>query len=149
MMLRAVHPDDLPFFFEHQKDPVAAQLAACIPREPAAFLAHWHDHVLGNPDTLVRTIVWDGQVAGNIESWNLQGRRLVGYWIGREFWGKGLATRALAGFVELDAVRPLHAWVATHNVASKRVLEKCGFLTVTGSEHVGEDGVAEVLFELS
>ena len=105
--------------------------------------------MLGSPETLVRTIVWDGQVAGNIESWNLQGRRLVGYWIGREFWGKGIASRALAAFLELDAVRPLHAWVATHNVASKRVLEKCGFLTVTGSEHVGEDGVAEVLFELS
>ena len=38
----------------------------------------------------------DGAVAATSE---LGGRRtqLVGYWIGREFWGRGLATRALAG----------------------------------------------------
>ena len=32
---------------------------------------------------------------GNIGCWEQEGRRPVGYWIGREFWGKGLATRAL------------------------------------------------------
>ena len=40
--------------------------------------------------------------------------------------------------------RPLHAWVATSNVASIRVLEKCGFVRV-GSH---ENDVEELLFEL-
>ena len=41
------------------------------------------------------------------------GKRLVGYWIGREFWGKGLATKALAELLAEVTARPLHAYVAT------------------------------------
>ena len=33
------------------------------------------------------------------EIWEQDGRRLIGYWVGMEFWGRGLATRALAEFV--------------------------------------------------
>lgn len=40
--------------------------------------------------------------------------------------------------------RPLHAWVATRNVASIRVLEKCGFVRV-GSQ---TNDIEELLFEL-
>ena len=72
------------------------------------------------------------------------GAGLVGYWIGREFWGKGLATRALQELTGEVTQRPLHAWVATSNVASIRVLEKCGFVRV-GSQ---ENDVEELLFEL-
>jgi RimJ/RimL family protein N-acetyltransferase len=61
------------------------------------------------------------------------GEREVGYWIGREFWGRGIATLALAGFLRLEERRPLHARVVRHNVASIKVLEKCGF-RVTGEE---------------
>jgi RimJ/RimL family protein N-acetyltransferase len=74
------------------------------------------------------------------------GQREVGYWIGSEYWGKGIATRALAAFLEHDRTRPLHARVAKHNVASVRVLEKCGF-TVIG-EGTGDDGVEELVLEL-
>jgi RimJ/RimL family protein N-acetyltransferase len=84
-------------------------------------------------------------VAGNVGCWEQDGQRLVGYWVGREFWGKGLATRALAEFVEEVTARPLHAWVATSNLGSIRVLEKCGFVTI-GSRTTD---VEELLFELS
>ncbi|MFN8426694.1 MAG: GNAT family N-acetyltransferase [Anaerolineales bacterium] len=30
--------------------------------------------------------------AGSIGSWDMEGKREVGYWIGKEFWGKGIAT---------------------------------------------------------
>jgi RimJ/RimL family protein N-acetyltransferase len=48
----------------------------------------------------------------------------------------------------LDVVdaRPLHAYVAKGNVASMRVLEKCGFVKV--GEHTGDDGIEELLLEL-
>ena len=42
--------------------------------------------------------------------------------------------------------RPLHAYVAKCNVASIRVLEKCGFVEV--GEHAGDDGIEELLLEL-
>jgi RimJ/RimL family protein N-acetyltransferase len=74
----------------------------------------------------------------------------VSYWIGREFWGRGVATAALAALVAEVKERPLHALVAEHNVGSIRVLEKCGF--VLSPEHdpsiPGEDGVREVLYAL-
>ena len=74
-----------------------------------------------------QAIVVGGQVAGNVVSFTLGGERLVGYWLGREFWGQGIATRALAAYLALETARPLHARVAKANVASRRVLEKCGF----------------------
>ena len=96
-------------------------------RDREAFDAHW-ERVLGDPALTSKTIVFEGQVAGNIGSWEHDGRRLVGYWLGREFWGKGLATKALAELVdELDR-RPIYAYVAKTNVGSIRVLEKCGFV---------------------
>lgn len=125
--LRPVAPDDLPIFFEHQLDPDATHMAAFPSRDRAAFDAHWAGNVLGNPTGFTRTILVNGKVAGNIGSWTDNGVRLVGYWLGRAYWGRGVATRALAAFLHEVGERPLHAHVATHNVGSIRVLEKCGF----------------------
>ena len=55
----------------------------------------------------------------------------VGYWLGREFWGRGLATetvRALTdyAFATYDLAR-IYALVFAWNPASARVLEKTGF----------------------
>ena len=125
--LRNVAPDDLPIFFEQQLDVDASRMAGFPSRDRAAFDAHWAKNILGNPAAVTQTILVDGEVAGNIGSWPQDGVRLVGYWIGKEYWGKGVATQALAGFLHLVTVRPLHAHVAKHNRASIRVLEKCGF----------------------
>jgi RimJ/RimL family protein N-acetyltransferase len=149
-MLRDVIEADLPIFFEHQRDPVAARMAAFVPREHEAFMAHWHDRVLGNPANAAKTVVVDGRAVGHVASWEQDGKRLVGYWIGREHWGQGIATRALMEFLAHEATRPLHAWVAEDNVASIRVLEKCGFRRdAAAAPHPGDDGVVEVLMVLA
>ena len=70
-----------------------------------------------------------------------QGRRLVGYWIDGS---SGPALRHARFRATGEVPRPLHAWVATSNVASIRVLEKCGFVRV-GSP---KNDVEELLFEL-
>jgi RimJ/RimL family protein N-acetyltransferase len=145
--LRDVSDEDLPIFFEHQRDPDALRMAAFSSRERDAFLTHWRTKVL-RPENVARTILVDGVVAGYVSSWDQDARRLVGYWVGREHWGKGIATRALAEFLVLEPTRPLHAWVALHNVGSIRVLEKCGFRTVAQSKPEHEGGVAEVLMSL-
>jgi RimJ/RimL family protein N-acetyltransferase len=126
-LLRDVVDSDLPVFFEHQRDPEATRMADFPARDREAFDAHW-ERMLGDESLYKKTIVFEGQVAGNIGSWEQDGRRLVGYWIGREFWGKGLATKALAELVDELGRRPLYAYVAPTNVASIRVLEKCGFV---------------------
>src|SRR4051794_41770527 len=100
---------------------------ALVPaREREAFDAHWKS-LLANDDVIVMAIEDDGRVAGNVLSWTLDGRRVVGYWLGREFWGRGLATKAVGEFVELLATRPLHAWGATGNGGSRRGLGEGGF----------------------
>ena len=147
--LRDIEPSDLPTFYEHQLDDDATRMAAFPARDRAAFDAHWATNILGNPAAINQTIVVDGQVAGNIGSWPQDGVRLVGYWIGKEYWGKGVATRALAAFVHVVTERPLYAHVAKHNVGSIRVLEKCGF-TVEREENgaVAGEGVTELVLVL-
>jgi len=147
MILREVTEEDLPIFFEHQRDAVALRMAAFPSRERDAFLTHWRTKVLRS-ENVTRTIDVDGLVVGYIGSWEQDGKRLVAYWIGREHWGKGIASRALSEFLVLVAIRPLHAWVAAHNVGSIRVLEKCGFRAVAQEDPPHADGVAEVLMRL-
>lgn len=134
--LRSVTEDDLPILFEQQRDPIANTMADFPAREREAFFAHWRDKVLSNPNGTARTILCDSVVAGNIVSWMHEDKREVGYWLGRKFWGKGIATRALAVFLAIDTTRPLHAFVVHHNLGSIRVLQKCGF-TIIGSDAEG------------
>jgi RimJ/RimL family protein N-acetyltransferase len=150
-VLRNVVETDLDAFYEHQRDPRATEMALFPARDREAFDAHWR-RLLANDALYVRTIVHEGEPAGNVLCWEDDGRRLVGYWVGPEFWGKGLATRGLAELVHEVPERPLHAWVATSNVASIRVLEKCGFVRVGAKtehdERLGQD-VELLLVELA
>ncbi|HET9672049.1 MAG TPA: GNAT family N-acetyltransferase [Actinomycetota bacterium] len=95
---------------------------------------------------MARAIVADGEVAGNVGSWDGDGKRLLGYWVGREHWGRGIATAAVAAFLEIDRTRPIHAFVAVTNVGSIRVLEKCGFARV--DSRFADDGVEERVYRL-
>lgn len=129
LQIRAIQETDLPIFFEQQRDPLANQMAAFPARDKDAFMAHWAK-IMKDDKILLRTILFKGRVAGNLVSFVLSGPREVGYWLGREFWGKGIATRALLAFLPEIEERPLYAHVAKHNIASRRVLEKCGFKLV-------------------
>jgi RimJ/RimL family protein N-acetyltransferase len=148
--LRDVTEDDLPIFYEQQADPEANAMAAFPARDREALTEHWLK-VLADDSVSKKTVLFDGHVAGNIVRFEQSGQPLVGYWIGRSYWGKGIATRALSEFLRQVAARPLYARVAKHNVASIRVLEKCGF-TVAGEERApsgaGEDEVEELVMRL-
>jgi RimJ/RimL family protein N-acetyltransferase len=59
-------------------------------------------------------------------------RAEVGYWLAKPFWGRGIVTAVVQrvcrhAFVEFGLVKII-AHVVTHNSASARVLEKCGFV---------------------
>ncbi len=140
MLLRDVEETDLPILFEHQLDPEATAMAAFPAREQEAFMTHWA-RILGDETVVTKTIDLDGCVAGSVVSFEHSGRREVGYWLGRQYWGRGVATRALAELLSLLEERPLYAYVARHNVGSRRVLEKCGFA-------VCEEDAEGFLFEL-
>jgi RimJ/RimL family protein N-acetyltransferase len=131
--LRPVVESDFTAFYEQQADPVAVAMAAFPARERVPHDEHWRRSLAQEP-TFARTIVVDGEVAGHVVSFLRDGVGdvEVGYWLARSMWGRGVATAALAAFLEEEPRRPLTAGVATHNTASRRVLEKCGFV-VTGT----------------
>ncbi|MDH3493393.1 MAG: GNAT family N-acetyltransferase [Acidobacteriota bacterium] len=129
--LRKVRESDLPIFFEQQNDPAAHEMVGVTSHAPddrEAYFEKW-ERILPDKNITKRTILYNGDVAGVIncffapwsEEWE------VGYWIGREFWGLGIASGALRLFLEIEERRPLHATASTHNKASVAVLEKCGF----------------------
>ena len=149
--LRSVEDRDIDVFFDHQADPEAAEMAAVPVRDKDQFATHW-TKVRADDTAVVRTIVADGMVAGNIGSWQDDGQQLIGYRVGRECWGRGVATQALALFVDEVSARPLYAHVAVHNVRSIRVLDKCGFRRDRGEEAKApapDDGIEELIFVLN
>ncbi len=95
-------------------------------------MAHW-SRILADESVQLKAILFNGEVAGNIVCFEQLGEREVGYWLGKEYWGKGIATKALEGFLKEIKIRPLYAHVAKHNIGSRRVLEKCGF-TIAGED---------------
>jgi RimJ/RimL family protein N-acetyltransferase len=135
VLLREVQDSDLPIFYEQQLNPEATQMADFPARDREAFMAHWAK-IRRDKNNFMRTILYNGQVAGNILSWPQEDKQEVGYWLGKEFWGKGIATLALAQLLNIISTRPLYAYVARRNLASRRVLEKCDF-TQYGEDEAG------------
>ncbi|MDX1437470.1 MAG: GNAT family N-acetyltransferase [Anaerolineales bacterium] len=127
--LRETRQNDLPAFFSQQLDPDANHMAAFIRKNHTdrdLFMAHWQKITKDN-GVYVQTILLNDRIAGYVLCHDWFGDPEVGYWIGKEFWGRGVATRALKLFLGQVKTRPLYAHAAKDNLGSLRVLEKCGF----------------------
>lgn len=151
--LREVEAPDLDTLFAHQLDPEANRMAAFVHEDPTdrvAFDTHWR-RILHAPGIVNRTIVADGQIAGHIACFPGDGGLEVTYWLGRAFWGKGIATRALAALLRTIDDRPIFGRAASDNVGSIRVLQKCGFEIVgtdSGFAHGRGAETEEVILRL-
>jgi len=147
--LRELTENDLPILFRHQIDEEATRMAAFPSRDLESFLRHWRK-VLADDTGLKRCIVVDGEVAGHVVSWSSDDGRVIGYWLGREFWGRGVATDSVEAFLRIETKRPLHAVVAKHNIGSIRVLGRNGFVAIAErfSDSHGET-IEEIVFELT
>jgi len=153
VVLRELIEADLPTIFEQQLDPDANYMAAFTSRDPAyrtAFDAHWAK-ILKDDTIFKRTILFQGQIAGQLGCWQQSGERELGYWIGKQYWGKGIATKALSLFLLEFTVRPIYARAVKDNVGSIRVLQKCGF-TISGEDkgfaNARSKEVEEFIFKL-
>ncbi|MEY2484944.1 MAG: hypothetical protein QOH39_592 [Verrucomicrobiota bacterium] len=149
--LRDVIESDLSIFYEDQLDEEANRMVVFTPRDKDAFHQHWQK-IMADQTLKKQTIVWNGEVAGNVVAFNAaDGGREIGYWIGKKYWGKGIATRAVADFLRYETARPLSAHIAKHNKGSIRVLEKCGF-TLVGEDKefakAGEKTIAGVVMRI-
>ncbi|MGP4072901.1 GNAT family N-acetyltransferase [Piscibacillus sp. B03] len=152
--LRDIQQEDLPIFFEHQKDPVSSHMAAFTSKDPTdwgLFSNHWN-RILTDNNIIKKSIIHENQIVGHVISFEMFGDREVTYWINREDWGKGIATVALKQFLNLDPTRPLYARAAKDNIGSRRVLEKCGFTIIdedSGFANARDMEVEEFVFMLS
>ncbi len=152
-MLREIEDRDLSVLFEHSTDRDAIRMAAFTSADPddrPGFERRWA-RLRSDDSTTNRVVEVDGRVAGHIASFDLEGHREVTYWIGREDWGRGIATRALQAFLQVETSRPLYARAASDNAASIRVLTKCGFLIVgegRGFAHGRGEETDEVVLRL-
>ena len=107
--LREVRDEDLPVLFEQWADPVAAHMAAFTAPDHMdrdAFTRRWA-RLRADATLITRAIVVEDEVTGTIGSWGDAGERELTYWIGRSYWGKGIATCALGAFLAVDPSRPL------------------------------------------
>jgi RimJ/RimL family protein N-acetyltransferase len=113
--------------YDLQSDPESNRVAVTIPRTREAFDALWAK-ALADPGCCAKAILVGEEFAGFISCFVMDGEEHVGYWIARESWGKGIASRALQLLLQEVTRRPLIATAATSNIASLRVLQKCGFI---------------------
>jgi RimJ/RimL family protein N-acetyltransferase len=132
--LRALIEDDLPTIFAFNSDPVAAEMVGMPLRDEETFYAH-RARNMANPLNQMFAILVGDEVVGDLVSWpDEEGHRRVGYWLGRQYWGRGIATAALTAFLAEQPERPLYADVSKANPGSLRVLQKCGFRMLAEGE---------------
>jgi RimJ/RimL family protein N-acetyltransferase len=143
--LRAVRLPDLKVFFEHQCDAEAADMAGVVPRVRSAFDEHWRK-IIAAPMFIVRTIEADGKVAGYVSAFPRDDRSEIAYWLGREYWGKGIGKAAVEAFLKLHLERPLFGTVGIKNLGSLAILRRSGFEFY--AEDTGPDGFREHILRL-
>ena len=131
---------DIAAFFANEHEPGAAEMAGFSARPKDVFFERWRQ-LLADPDNCLRAVLVDGEVAGQLLLFTRDGQREVGYWLAQRFWRQGVATAALRLFLVEVTERPLTGKIAPGNLASARVLEKCGFQRV-------EQNADDVTFEL-
>lgn len=94
----------------------------------------WHDP--DQMEDLSAMITLDGNLAGCISLKSLQLNPEIGYWLGRDYWGRGLMSEAAGAMVSWFFANTGHDVLAgeamADNAASLKVLTKAGF-KVTGN----------------
>jgi RimJ/RimL family protein N-acetyltransferase len=145
--LRAITKEDLPILFGFYSDPVSVAMVGMPPREEEAFYAH-RAKIMANPANVLLAITAGGELVGDICSWPDESRRKLGYWIGQDYWGRGIATAALTALLGELTERPLYAEVLRTNVGSIRVLQKCGFRLLSDDERGPDHDPEEYMLRL-
>ena len=154
ILLRKTELSDLEFFFLFQLDPEANYLAAFTSNDPtdkAAYLQKY-SKFLTNPTINNQTIIVENVIAGSIAKFEMNGDAGITYWIDKKFWGKGIATKALKKFLEIELTRPIIAASAYDNYGSQKVLEKCGFVKIgtdKGFANARQAEIEEFIYKLS
>jgi ribosomal-protein-alanine N-acetyltransferase len=109
-------------------------LTSRIPQPYSIDDASWWVNT-GSKEGITKAVEVDGKLVGGIgaTAGEYENNRSaeIGYWLEEQSWGKGIATKAVMEmtdtvFINTKIIR-LYAPVFSPNIASMRVLEKCGY----------------------
>lgn len=133
--LRRTTAADVQLLHGFEIDEASNQLAGTKARDWQTFHARWMEILADTDGTRTRVtprvILADGEVVGAVNISPHEQLDAMGYWIARNHWGRGIASRAVALMLAEFSRRPLYATTAGHNYPSMRVLEKNGFRIVS------------------
>lgn len=138
--LRTIRTEDAPSIQKNAHDPIIAKMTLLIPypyqyKHAVQWIKILKRRKQKKPRTdIVFGIDVKGAIVGAIGLHNIDythKKAEVGYWLGKDYRGKGIMPQALKKVVT-HAWKKLHitriyAYVHTDNPASTRVLEKVGF----------------------
>lgn len=139
-IIRPFTPEDAPAFFEVMRHEQVTRYIGQKPMasvEDAVARLQRFQRVYDQQEGLVWAVVLreNNQLIGNVLLWNLNSahyRAEVGYILGPEWWGKGLMTEVVTRVLDFGfdtmGLHSIEAQTDPDNAASRRVLEKLGFV---------------------
>jgi RimJ/RimL family protein N-acetyltransferase len=107
---------------------------------------------LSDPTVNNQTIIVDNIIVGSIAKFVMEGEAEITYWIDQNFWGQGIASKALKDFLAIETTRPIYGRVAFDNFGSQKVLENCGFVkigTEKGFANARQTEIEEFIYKLT
>lgn len=154
IILTETEKDDLNELFQFQRDKEANYLAAFTSKDPNDKTAYIERYTgfLTEATINMHTIKANDIIVGSIAIFIIEHDVEITYWIDRKFWGQGIATTAVRNFLKTEQIRPIYGRVAFDNYASKKVLEKCGFVNIgkeKGFANARQKEIEEYIYKLS
>ena len=160
LSMRQITQDDWPLFYELHTDPAVIDLCFDAPDKASllekfkARLAPWSSHHQ-QWLSLVITERKTGEVLGITGFCLKEGVAEVGYLLRASAQGKGIGTESLQAVIDWAksdlGVKQFKAVVTEGNIASERVLEKCGFTllqTIADAYQIGDTLYADRLYQM-
>ena len=151
--IRKTQKEDLNKLFDFQADDDAGCMAAFVSntwKDREGYIAKW-EKFLQNDSINSYTIFLNGAIVGSVGTWVMGDEPQITYGIGKAFWGKGIATTALALFLKKVDTYPLYGRAASDNIRSIKILERAGFVktgTGRGFAAARNQEIEEVIFRL-
>lgn len=127
--LRKSNKNDISLFFENQADDEALFMSAFTSKDPfdkVSYIKKW-ERLIDLESINMQTILFEGEIAGCVVKFVMDGDSDITYAINKKFWGKGITTEAVRQFLEIEKTRPLFGRTAFDNIASQKILKRNNF----------------------
>ena len=137
LILRSIRQDDAAAIFEYSQEPEVGKNAGWKPHESIEESIEILNAVFLDKENIFGIVeMQTGKLFGTIGlvpdvTRENEDARMLGYAIGKDYWGKGYMTEAVEGILSYAFQVKGYGLISvshyTDNLRSQRVIEKCGF----------------------